>query len=348
MYELTFDEDLCATCATGDCLVKCQYLSFDPDGAREEMARIAAGEGSSVLTDCVTCYACEEYCGRGNHPFYLIARQQEALDREPLPRPLITLGEQMAVPWRGELKVREVSEPVLSLGVFPQLRSLIQGKLFEGVDVISEDRRTSFHLFCQLMYLHYGRTSLINERLPGVIDKLARHGAREVIFLHDECYGTYTHYARAWGIEVPFKPVHLFEFLHSRLLELRDLITPLGFKVAYQRPCSSRLSPQMQHHVDDIFDLIGVEQPEREYVGENALCCAGVIRGLKQPGSVQRAREIQQRNIQDMVDAGATLCVMNCPACMGTLAGPLLDRGLMPIFMSDLCRLAVGEQPAGR
>ncbi len=215
MYELTFDEDLCATCATGDCLVKCQYLSFDPDGAREEMARIAAGEGSSVLTDCVTCYACEEYCGRGNHPFYLIARQQEALDREPLPRPLITLGEQMAVPWRGELKVREVSEPVLSLGVFPQLRSLIQGKLFEGVDVISEDRRTSFHLFCQLMYLHYGRTSLINERLPGVIDKLARHGAREVIFLHDECYGTYTHYARAWGIEVPFKPVHLFEFLHS-------------------------------------------------------------------------------------------------------------------------------------
>jgi Fe-S oxidoreductase len=254
----------------------------------------------------------------------------------------------MAVPWRGDLEIEEVTEPVISLGVFPQLASLIQGRLFEGVSLMSEDRRTAFHLFCQLMYLHYARISVINDRLPQVIDNIARHGAKEVIFLHDECYGTYTSYAQAFGIDVPFKPVHLFEFLHGRLLELRDEIRPLGYKVAYQRPCSSRLSPDMLHLVDDIFELVGVEQPEREYVGENALCCAAVIRGLRQPGSVQRARDIQQRNIQDMLDAGAQLCVMNCPACMGTLAGQLLEAGIMPIFMSDLCRLAIGEQPAGR
>ncbi len=348
MYELSFDSDLCASCPTCDCLTKCQYIDIDREAAREEILKIAAGEDSSVLHDCVTCYACEEYCQPGNHPFYLIVRQQEALDVPPLPRPLITYGVQMAVPWRGDLEIEQVKEPVVSLGVFPQLASLIQGKLFDGVSLMSDDRRTSFHLFCQLMYLHYARISVINERLPGVIDNIARHGAREVIFLHDECYGTYTSYAQAFGIDVPFKPVHLFEFLHGRLLELRDDIRPLGYKVAYQRPCSSRLSPQMLHLVDAIFELIGVEQPEREYTGENALCCAAVIRGLRQPGSVQRAREIQQHNIQDMVDAGAQLCVMNCPACMGTLAGPLLDRGVMPIFMSDLCRLAVGEQPAGR
>jgi ferredoxin len=348
MYQLAFDEELCATCETCDCLTRCQYMDVDRETARKEMLGIAGGEDSFVLHDCVTCYGCEEYCNRGNHPFYLIVQRQEENDILPLPRPLVTYGVQMAVPWRGDLEIEEVTSPVLSLGVFPQLESLIQGRLFDGVSLLSTDRRTSFHLFCQLMYLHYARISVINDRLPGVIDNIARHGVEEVIFLHDECYGTYTSYASAFGIEVPFRPIHLFEFLHGRLVELSEEIRPLGYKVAYQRPCSSRLSSDKLHFVDDIFEKIGVDKPAREYEGENALCCAGVIRSLRQPGSVQRAKEIQQRNIRDMLDAGAQFCVINCPACMGTLAGPLLSAGLMPIFMSDLCRLAIGEQPAGR
>jgi len=348
MYQLAFDEDLCVSCENCDCLTRCQYMDVETDTAREEMLKIADGEDSFVLRDCVTCYGCEEYCEKGNHPFYLIVQRQEEKDILPLPRPLVTYGVQMGVPWRGDLEIEDVTEPVLSLGVFPQLASLIQGKLFEGVSLLSKDKRTTFHLFCQLMYLHYARISVINDRLPKVIENIARHGVNEVIFLHDECYGTYTSYASAFGIEVPFTPIHLFEFLHDRLTDIKDKIKPLGFKVAYQRPCSSRLSSDKLHFVDDIFDLIGADKPEREYEDENALCCAGIIRSLRQPGSIQRAKEIQQRNIQDMLDVGAQFCVMNCPACMGTLAGPLLNAGLMPIFMSDLCRLAIGEKPAGR
>ncbi|MCK5723422.1 MAG: (Fe-S)-binding protein, partial [Gammaproteobacteria bacterium] len=77
MYELKFDDNLCKTCPTGDCLVKCQYLDVEKKTAVEEMVKIGQGEDSFVLQDCVTCYACEEYCKRGNHPFYLITERRE-------------------------------------------------------------------------------------------------------------------------------------------------------------------------------------------------------------------------------------------------------------------------------
>ncbi|MFH2130080.1 MAG: (Fe-S)-binding protein [bacterium] len=225
-----------------------------------------------------------------------------------------------------------------------QLSTLTQGKLFEGTTLMSADSRKMFHYFCQLMYLHFARTSTINERLEKIIATIAAHKVDEVVHFHDECYGTYTSYAPAFGFDVPFKSIHLFEFLYERLLELKDEIKPLGYKVAYQRPCSSRLSSDKHPFVQKIFDLIGVEAVDREYVDENALCCGGTILGQKKKGSRQFAVEIQNRNIEDMKNAGAQICVFNCPACMQTLGKPVAKKGIMPMFMSDLCRLAIGEK----
>ncbi len=348
MFELAFDEKRCSRCKTVDCFTKCQYIDIDKDTAKSEMMKLIRGEDSFVLHDCVTCYACEEYCPMGNHPFYLIVVRQEEKNILPLPRPITRQAVQMGEPWREDLEIKDVKEPVISMGVFASLRHLIQGKLFEDVSLLSANTRTMFHLFCQLMYLHCARVSVINERLPGIIENIAKHNVKEVIFFHDECYGTFASYAPTFGIEVPFKPVHFFEFLYNRLSDLKSQIRPLGLKVAYQRPCSSRLSPDKLHFVDDIFSLIGVESVEREYAGENALCCAATIKAQRKEGSRRRAQEIQQRNIQDMVDAGAQACVFNCPACMGTLAEPVAKNGMMPIFMSDLCRIALGEEPATR
>jgi len=281
-----------------------------------------------------------------NHPFYLIVEKQEELNIPPLPRPLIQRGINLGIPFRGEPVIEKVDKPSLLMGAFSDLMDLVQGKLFEGVPVISSDPRKMFHYFCQLMYLHYARISVINERLPGIIETITRHGADEVICFHDECYGTYTSYCSAVGIEVPFKPVHLFEFLYNRLIELKDEIKPVNFKVAYQRPCSSRLSSDKHHFVQDIFELIGAEAVEREYVDENALCCGGTIMGQRQEGSRKRAADIQRKNIEDMKKAGAAVCVFNCPACYNTLGRMVMGNGIAPIFMSDLCRLAIGEKPA--
>jgi Fe-S oxidoreductase len=346
MYRLEFHEDRCFACTTQDCLVKCQHLDIDQETARIEMGKIINGEDSFVLHDCVTCYACEEYCPQGNHPFYLIVQKQEEHHIAPLPDPLVKRGIQTGIPFRGKPEIREMTGAALNMGVFSPLMDRIQGRLFEGLPIISDDSRKMFHYFCQLMYLHYGKTSVINERLEKIIETIAAHKAKEVIHFHDECYGTYTSYAPAFGIDVPFKSIHLFEYLYNKLLELKSDIKPLHFKVAYQRPCSSRLSPDKHQFVGKIFDLIGVEQVERTYVGENALCCGATILGQKKEGSRQYCDELQKKNIEDMKGAGAQICVFNCPACMQTLGKRVSKNGIMPLFMSDLCRLAIGEKIA--
>jgi len=347
MYKLRFDENMCLGCSTQACLTKCQYIKIDRGNAQTEILKIARGEDSFVLHDCVTCYACEEYCPSGNHPFYLIAQQQELLNIPPVPGPLIKRAVNIGIPFRGKPEINEIHGPALDMGAFSHLIFLIQGKLFEGVPVISTDERKMFHYFCQLMYLHYGKSSVIKERLPGIINTIAGHKPTQLICFHDECYGTYASYCPAMGIEVPFEPVHFFEFLYNRLQELKNLIRPVNLKAAYQRPCSSRLSPDKHPFVDRIFDLIGAESVKREFINENALCCAGAIQGQRREGSRKRAAELQRKNVEDMKKAGADICVFNCPACFQTLGRKVADRGIKPVYMSDLCRFAIGETPAG-
>ena len=155
----------------------------------------------------------------------------------------------------------------------------------------------------------------------------------------------FSSYASAIGLEVPFKPVHLFEYLYNKLKELKDEIRPLNIKAAYQRPCSSRLSSDKLHFVDDIFNLIGVESVKREFTGEKALCCGAAIRDQAREGRSLLTDEVQNKNIVDMIEAGAEVCAFNCPYCFETMAEIVARKGIKPVFVSDLCRLAIGENP---
>jgi len=82
-------------------------------------------------------------------------------------------------------------------------------------------------------------------------------GVDEVIHFHDECYGAYTHLAPAFGIDVPFKSVHLFEYLIRRLDDLKDYITPLNQKIR-----------DLNEEMNRSKDLLSVkfEQEKRSYV----------------------------------------------------------------------------------
>ncbi|MBM4452935.1 MAG: (Fe-S)-binding protein [Chloroflexi bacterium] len=339
MLELKFDKKKCADCKAISCLVKCQYIDLNKTEAKKEWQKVINGEDSFVLDACTTCYACEEYCPFGNHPFYLIVERQEEKNVLAAPRALIKQWVNMCAP-SGKFMLGDVKEKTASLCFMPRLGSLAQGKLFEDV-------ATSWILgaefFCNAVYLHFSRMSVIKERLPKVIENISKQGIKELICLHDECYATYNSLAPACGIDVPFKTIHYMEHLYQKLKENKSGIKPLNVKAAYQRNCSTRLVPQIDHFVDDIFGLIGVTRLDREYDRENALCCGALIWASK---GYDAGHDVQQRNIDDMVKHGAEYCVFNCPACWDPLAEKVAKKGIKPIHMIDLCKLAMGEEQA--
>ena len=346
MFELRHDDGKCLNCPTCDCLTKCLYMELDKDAAKTEIKKIINGQDSPVLQDCVLCYACEEYCQWGNHPMFLISERLEEKNMRVIPEFITEALINAYDPLAEELKIRTVKEPVIDMCWNPQLVDLsIQGKLFQGLSILPADIDSQRHFGCQAIYLHTGSPSITKSYLPKIVENIARHNVKEVICAHDECYGMFTLYASAIGLEVPFKPVHLFEYLYDRLRELKEEIKPLNIKAAYQRPCSSRLSSDKFHFVDDIFNLIGVESVPREYTGKKALCCGAAIKDQAREGRSQLAVYIQSENIADMVKAGAEVCAFNCPYCFETLAEQVAQKGIKPVFLSDLCRLAIGEKP---
>ncbi|MGA9049476.1 MAG: heterodisulfide reductase-related iron-sulfur binding cluster [Dehalococcoidia bacterium] len=337
MPQLQFDKDKCVRCKSISCLTKCQYIKLDRVSAKKEWQKIINGENSFVLEACTTCYACEEYCSHGNHPFYMLVDRQEEKGILPSPRPIITMWVNQCEPV-GKFMIGALQERALSYCLLPHFNRLAHGKLFEDLEwsvIFGQE------FFCNAVYLHYAKTSLINERLVKVLDNIKKQGIKELVCLHDECYATYTSLAPAYGIHVPFKPVHYFEYLLERLSKLTGQVKPLNLKVAYQRNCSTRLIPQVDHMVDDIFALIGVERLERKYDRENAMCCAEIMRMGKGP---DLADDVQKKNLDDMQESGADFVVFNCPACWDSLAPKVAERGLKPIHIIDLCKLAIGEK----
>ncbi len=340
MNRIKFNPDLCVACETVDCLMKCQYLSFTGiEEAKAEKLKINEGKDSRVLHECLTCYACQEYCPYGNNPFFLLVERQEELGILPAPSPIIKEQLKM-MDAKGKITKQTVHAPVVDMCAFPMLTGCIRGKLFEGASVFS-----GTDVFCNIMWLHFAKNSVIRERVPRMIDNIMSYfltdsGVNELICFHDECYGTYTSLAKGFGIQVPFTPIHLFDYINRRLDEIADRIKPLNVKIVYQRPCSNRLCPQTDTVLDEIFKKIGAERAPRKYDRQTALCCGGVPRAHQQD---DLADSLVEKNINDMLTTGATYCVFNCPFCMATLGEEVAQHGLMPILVSDLVQTALGE-----
>ena len=334
-----FDNSNCNECKDVDCLTRCQWIEFENvDAARSEMMKMINGETSRVLSECVTCFACDEYCPYDSHPFDLIATLQEKFDSLNIdPKTREGIIKQMDPP--KELRIKEIDpeKPVFHKCTFSRMNEKeMQGQMFDDLQYIS-----GRVFFCNLQYLHLGRESVLKERFPIVFDNIKKHGVKELICWHDECYGLWKSYCQRNNIEVPFKAIHIYEYLYHYLKEHESEITPLNLKMAYQRSCSNRFHPETDEWVDKVCDLIGVERVPRKYDRENALCCAGAFGWF---GKGNLIRPTQKKNIDDMVEHGAEICVYTCPMCREVLGSKVERKGLKNYLLSDLCRMALGEK----
>ncbi len=336
---MTWDISKCDEC--GDCLVRCQYVDFSLEEAKDEMRKLINGEPTTIAGRCVTCGACNSYCEKGADPFDLILQVQEKTGAFKAPdRDIAMMSAASKMP--SEIIQGQPGRPVMSLctmgGFIPRL---FEGQLFEGMTYLKGG-----DYFCLIGWFHVGKESPVREGAQRVVNKLAETKAEEIVFFHDDCYALMTAKAEDYGIKVPFKPIHIIEYLRDYIKDHKDRVKKLDMKVAYQPSCASRVAWRfwMDDMLDELFELIGVKRVERRYDRVNGLCCGAPLVSADRT----RANELKDRNIKDAKDAGASALVFTCPLCALNLRRRANEAGMEPFMLSNLCRLALGEElPAG-
>jgi Fe-S oxidoreductase len=328
-----YDPKKCDLC--GKCLARCQYMDFDEKSGAAAIKELASGKTPEWLNSCITCFACSETCPNSADPFDLIVTRMEQSGAYLDPALVAAMHGHFSP--KGDYTPAPAGEKAVSLctiySVLPP--ETFTGRLFEGLTPL----RGRF-FFCHILYLHLGNKSFFEKEMGPAIERIAATGAKEVVFVHDDCY-TMIRMAQNAGVKIPFKPVHLLEHLRDWLKSNTGSIKPINKTLAYQRPCASRLTAEKEALVDEIFELIGAKRAEREFDREKALCCG------QNTGDALAARKnmgvFQDKNIADAVQSGADGMAFLCPMCMGALGEKAKNAGLKTWFISDLCRAAIGE-----
>jgi hypothetical protein len=330
-----FDRSKCDLC--GECLVKCQYVDYTKEKAKEEIDKLIKGEPASIIKECITCVACNQYCEKGANPFDLINQRQEETGLFPVSNRALEMFSAADI-MPTEVGLGQPGKPVMSLCTVGDLiPGLFEGQLFEGMTFLKGGE-----YFCKIGWIHAGKESPVRDGAQAVVEKLAETKAEEIIFYHDDCYAMMTAKAKEYGVDLPFQPIHIIEYLLNYLRDHKEQIKKLNMKIAYQQPCASRYTPWKDEWLDELFYLIGVERVKRKYYRINALCCGGPIVAT----DYERAGNIKDTNIKDALDAGAEAMVFLCPLCFLSLRRRAREAGLEPIPLISLCRLALGEKPS--
>jgi Fe-S oxidoreductase len=327
----------------GDCLVNCRYAGYDRDKAITEIESLIKGKDAEILNKCTTCMACMNYCPTGADPSDLIFKMQEKIGTSPI----VVIGKparEMLVRAfdNGEDPEQSIpgspDRPALSLDAFrfdefPE--GTFDSQLFRGLTIVRGGQYASLS-----GYVHMGGESLIGRYGQRVLNNLARLG-KDIVYIHNEGFVLAHVRAKEYGFKVPFKYMHLFEYLRNYLRDHENNITRLGKKIAYHANCATRWIPEYDTFLDEIFQLIGAERPSREYERVNAVCCTAPLIYTNR----ELAVDIQKRNFEDAIGSGADAIVTSCPVCDRVFRRPSAQFNLPNIFITDLCRIALGEKP---
>jgi ferredoxin len=327
-----FHADRCDLC--GDCLLLCPYSDYDLDESVEQFRLLKDGGTPDIVSDCVTCVACNQFCEKGANPFDLILERQEQTGVLNIPERNTQLFRNLPDAPTQVIE-GEPGMPSLSLcSVGELLPGLFEGPLFDGMTLLKGG-----DFFCNVGWVHLGQETPVRDNLAGVIERLAEAGGDEIVFYHDDCYALVTTIAKEYGVEVPFRPIHIIEYLLEHVRSNASDVTPSGLRVAYQQPCASRYTPWKDEQLDELLRLIGVVRVKREFDRISALCCGSPV----MPRDRDKAAEIKERNISDAVENDAQAMAYLCPLCVLNLRKVSSAAGLENFHLVELVNKALYE-----
>lgn len=325
-----FYPERCDFC--GECLVFCPYVTYDKERAEKEMRELVAGGTPPIVGSCVTCAACNQVCPTKANPFDLLNERQEETGTLGIPAASFeNFAKLSSLPT--VIKQGEPGKPVMNLCIVGDMvREQLNTPLFKGVTTVE-----GADYFCTVGYVHLGKPSPVKAEAKRFVEKLAALGVDEIVCFHDDCYALLTTLADEYGIKVPFRPVHLFEYLYRVLSSQKETLRKVDMKVAYQAPCASRYTAEKDVYLDRLFELLGVERVPRRYDRLNGLCCGAPLMARDK----ERAAEVKGWNIDDAKAFKADAMVFLCPMCYLNLRKLCRDAGMEALFISELCQRAL-------
>jgi Fe-S oxidoreductase len=276
-------------------------------------------------------------CPENANPFDLINERQEESGTFKLSEEGIRMFE-MGSKMPSKIIKGDPGKPFMNLcSLGDILPGVIEGQLFEGLTFLKGGK-----YFCYFGWIHAAKPSIVKKYAELFVNNLTETGAKEIICFHDDCYAMLTSKVKEYNIDLKFQPIHIIEYLRDYVKEHIDQVKKLNMKIAYQQPCASRYTFDKDKMLDQLFELIGVERVARKYDRETALCCGGVQASMLNIAK-EESDKWKMRNIIDAKENGAEAMVFLCPICVLNLRTRAKMEGLEPYFISNLVRLALGE-----
>lgn len=330
----------------GVCLEKCHFSKFTKKEAAEEIRKLIRNEPTRITDECVTCFACNEYCPTGANPFDLILRRVEerGYTCTPALRKIVEVTDTWQMSPNSVIRGRP-DRPVMDVCTFYEwIPGFYEGQLFEGATFLIGGAFEG-----GIYWEHVGIESQFKNMLQTKADNITRViGCRDVVILHDDCYAAFTTKAMEYGINIPWRPVHQAEYYRDYLKAHKDKIKKLNMKIAYQLPCASHFTTWENEWIDEVMELIGCERVKRTYDRDNQICCGSIVGPRQGP---EASLKLRKANVEDAKKAGAEAFIVHCPMCAINMRNIANDAGMKPLMLGQLVSLGLGEElhgpPAG-
>jgi len=323
---------------------------------------LATACGEASLWECTTCLACDEACPVGISPLSLVVdlRRERVLNAAAFPAPLRDLFDHLrrrGNPWglpRAERDawLADLDLPVLAPGERAEVLLWLgcQG----GYDARARDAvRALVALLrtagiapailgpdegcCGDAARRAGNEALWRELALGNVEALAACEAGTIVTLCPHCANTLGNEYAALGARL--NVVHAIPFLaglwrDGRLpcgeacgeIGQRDITEEMPLRVAFHDPCYlARGLGDVSSARALLTALPGVQTHELSAQGADTLCCGAGGGRMWLEGSDKLS--LGAARVEEIVAAGAELCVTACPYCRTMLADGLADRG---------------------
>jgi len=198
-----FKPDQCKRC--GICISWCQWMDVPTEKAGQYMEEMINGKRTEVLSNCITCYSCNERCPQQVNPHGLFFELQET-NNTFFPKETIAIFEN-DYQFEGSVDAVAKNDRILNTCSIEKTNpELVQGQLYDIPKVGGKAYN------CWAIFPHMNAKQVQIRELKKLITRLKETGAKEVICVHADCYSALTKTAPEHGIDVPFKPIHLAEY----------------------------------------------------------------------------------------------------------------------------------------